>query len=208
MTNGFGNNVSQYDIRQGGKLVPKRPATVPAGTRPLGVAVSPNGRSVYVTNAGAHDNVSQYNVGADGKLTPKSPATVAAGSTRGGWHEPRWRSAYVTNQGSDTISQYNVEQAAGLTPKSPATVATGGRSAAGGGKAGRTEHLRHQSRQRQRLSVRPRPRWEADAQEPGHGRAGLGPVRLATNPPAFPRSPNEDFVKGTAKHRGADRPSP
>jgi DNA-binding beta-propeller fold protein YncE len=52
---------------------------VAAGAEPLGLAVSPDGQSVYVANQ-AGDNVSQYDVGAGGGLSPKSPATVTAGS--------------------------------------------------------------------------------------------------------------------------------
>ena len=43
-------NVSQYDVGTGGPLTPKTPATVAAGTNPIGVAVSPDGLSVYVAN--------------------------------------------------------------------------------------------------------------------------------------------------------------
>ena len=55
------------------------PATVAAGATPLGVAVSPDGGSVYVAND-SRDSVSQYDVGAGGALSPKSPATVATGA--------------------------------------------------------------------------------------------------------------------------------
>jgi DNA-binding beta-propeller fold protein YncE len=48
---------------------------VPAGTNPFGLAISANGKSVYVTNANS-DSVSQYSVGARGALSPKSQATV------------------------------------------------------------------------------------------------------------------------------------
>ena len=52
------------------------------GAAPLGVAVSPDGGSVYVTNFGippTSGSVSQYDVGAGGTLSPKTPATVVAG---------------------------------------------------------------------------------------------------------------------------------
>ena len=55
-----------------------------AGAGPFGVAVSPDGRSVYVANA-IGDTVSQYDVGAGGALQPKTPATVAAGAGPTGW---------------------------------------------------------------------------------------------------------------------------
>ena len=45
---------------------------------PSGVAVSPDGGSVYVTNHFSN-TVSQFDVGVDGTLQPKSPAMVAAG---------------------------------------------------------------------------------------------------------------------------------
>jgi DNA-binding beta-propeller fold protein YncE len=72
------STVSQFDVGTGGKLTPKSPATVAAGISPEGVAVSPDGRSVYVANNGG-GKVSQYDVGADGRLSPKSPAKVTAG---------------------------------------------------------------------------------------------------------------------------------
>ena len=54
-----------------------------AGDEPLGVAVSPDGGSLYVTNTGdffdpANDSVSQYDIGAGG-APPKNPPTVATG---------------------------------------------------------------------------------------------------------------------------------
>jgi len=70
------NSVFQFDVGRRGGLSPKRPASVPAGTSPFGLAVSADGRSVYVTNANS-DDVSQYSVGAGGRLVPKSPASVA-----------------------------------------------------------------------------------------------------------------------------------
>jgi hypothetical protein len=78
VTNAFGASITQFDIGAGGRLSPKSPATVAAGIQPIGVAVSPEGSSVYVTDT-AGDKVFQYDVGAGGRLSPKSPATVAAG---------------------------------------------------------------------------------------------------------------------------------
>jgi DNA-binding beta-propeller fold protein YncE len=76
---GSAGTVSQYDVGPGGVLSAKTPATVGTGSNPFGVAVSPDGKSVYVTND--HDNtVSQYDVGAGGGLSAKSPAIVGAGS--------------------------------------------------------------------------------------------------------------------------------
>jgi len=53
---------------------------VPAGSAPEGVAASPDGSSLYVTNNG-DSTLSQYTIGANGQLSPKQPATVPAGAS-------------------------------------------------------------------------------------------------------------------------------
>jgi DNA-binding beta-propeller fold protein YncE len=117
-------NVAQFDA-VGGALSPLAPATVPAGAAPLGIAASPDGKSVYVAN-GLDNTVSQYDVGAGG-LTPKTPATVAAPSPVGVAVSPDGKSVYVTNGifCNGTVSQFDVGAGGVLTPKSPATVAAG-----------------------------------------------------------------------------------
>jgi DNA-binding beta-propeller fold protein YncE len=121
--------VSQYTVGAGGLLVPLTPPTVPAdnlGT-PFAVAVSPNGRSVYVTNGNSSiGRVSQYDAGADGRLSPKSPPTVAAGDYPAGVAvNPRGGSVYVTNANGLSVSQYTVGAGGRLSAKNPATVAAG-----------------------------------------------------------------------------------
>jgi DNA-binding beta-propeller fold protein YncE len=71
--------VLQYAVGGGGALTPMSPAAVAAGGGPLGIAVHPDGKSVYVADA-KDGSVSQYTVGADGGLSAKSPAAVAAGN--------------------------------------------------------------------------------------------------------------------------------
>jgi hypothetical protein len=109
----------------GGALSPKSPATVATGDFPRGLAVSPDGDSVYVTSLNT-DNVFQYDAGSNGTLTPKSPATVAAGNVP--WQvtvSPDGDSVYVTNELDDTVSQYDVGAGGALAAKTPATVAAG-----------------------------------------------------------------------------------
>ena len=72
----FQGTISQYNVGSGGRLSPKTPSEVPAGDLTVGVTVSPNGRSVYVTNNNSA-TVSQYDIGGGGRLSPKSPPTVA-----------------------------------------------------------------------------------------------------------------------------------
>jgi DNA-binding beta-propeller fold protein YncE len=130
VTNEFGGTgssgtVSQYDVGPGGALSPKTPATVPTGTGPQGVAVSPDGEHVYVINE-TDRTVFQYDVGRGGALTPKSPATVATGAgPRLLTVSPDGRSVYVGNSDDNTVSQYDVGRDGALTPKTPATVAAG-----------------------------------------------------------------------------------
>jgi DNA-binding beta-propeller fold protein YncE len=132
---GLGDSISQYNVDPlTGTLSPKVPATVATGTGPLGIAVTPDGRSVYVTNFGnpvgppPGNTVSQYNVDPlTGALSPKVPATVATGlRPQGIAVTPDGKNAYVTNVGDNTLSQYTIDALTGaLSPNTPATVATG-----------------------------------------------------------------------------------
>jgi DNA-binding beta-propeller fold protein YncE len=124
-----GGTISQYDVGPGGKLAPKSPPTVFGDADPFAVAVSPDGKSVYVTNFKLEQNgsVSQFNVGPGGKLTPKSPPAVPTGEDPGGLAvSPDGRSVYVANNGSGTISQFDVGPGGKLVPKSPPTILGGG----------------------------------------------------------------------------------
>jgi hypothetical protein len=132
---GLGNTLSQYNVDPvTGALWPKVPATVATGLGPFGVAVTPDGRSAYVTNIGNElgpppgDTLSQCNVNPlTGALSPKVPATVATGTgPRGIAVTPDGRYAYVTNQGDDTVSRYNIDPSTSvLSPKNPPIVPTG-----------------------------------------------------------------------------------
>ena len=108
-TNNSSTNVSQFGVGAGGFLAPLVPPMVKAGDFPLGVAVSPNGKSLYVANVGRGDFVSQYDVGAGGQLSPKRPATVPAGVAPTGIAlavRPGGLHAYVVS--SIGVSQFNV----------------------------------------------------------------------------------------------------
>ena len=96
-------NVSQHGIGAGGGLSPYSPATVAAGEAASDVAVTPDGRSAYVTNQSG--TVSQYDVNPlTGALSPKTPATVAAGTKPFGIAvTPDGKSAYVANETDNTV---------------------------------------------------------------------------------------------------------
>ncbi|MGD9572780.1 MAG: beta-propeller fold lactonase family protein [Thermoleophilia bacterium] len=123
--------VLQYSVSSAGStLVPKaRPSVpLPAGTKAGGLAISPDGRSVYasfVTNSATTPaSVAQFDVGPGGALTPKTPAIVAAGTGPAGAVvvSADGQSVYVANAGSDTISQYDVGAGGRLTPKTVSAV--------------------------------------------------------------------------------------
>ena len=88
------------------------------------MAVSPDGRSVYVAN-GDSGSVSQYDVGAGGALSPKSPATVATGGDPDGVAVSPDGRASTSPTSQRRVSQYDVGAGGALSPKSPATVAAG-----------------------------------------------------------------------------------
>jgi DNA-binding beta-propeller fold protein YncE len=122
--------VHQFDVGADGTLAPKKPPTVSAGDGPSSVVVSPDGKSVYVTNS-VDDTVSQYDVGAGGALSPKSVPEVGAGDTPSQLAvRPGGDSAYAANSGDPTsgggsVSQYNVGADGSLSPKQPNTVPAG-----------------------------------------------------------------------------------
>jgi DNA-binding beta-propeller fold protein YncE len=125
----YSDSVSLYG-RLGGALSPIYPPlaffSVPAG--PDGIAVSPDGHSVYVilsAGTNAPGFVEQFDVGAGGGLALKTPPAVLTGAfpfdvaVSSDNH-----SVYVTNFSGNSISQYDVGAGGALTPKSPATVPT------------------------------------------------------------------------------------
>jgi len=125
--------VSQYDVGARGQLSPKNPPTAPVGPPFGSLAVSPDGKSVYVP-AEVELLVAQYDVGAGGALSPKSPAFVGAlsDSQEGVAVSPDGKSVYVANGGptarfqdTGSVSQYNIGVGGLLAPLAPASVAAG-----------------------------------------------------------------------------------
>ena len=171
-----------------GALTPKTPEAVAAGTNPLGVAVSPDGKSAYVINDYS-GNVSQYDINpATGALTPKTPAEVVAGvHPNGVAASPDGKSLYVTDYDSNTVLQYDIEPTTGvLSPKTPATVrdVPGRCSRRDRSHPRRPERLRHQRLRRHRLAVRHQrdDRAARRRRPPPKSQRALGPYAIAVGP--------------------------
>jgi DNA-binding beta-propeller fold protein YncE len=124
VSNSGSATVSQYGIGTDGGLFALSPPTVAASSYAAGVAMSPDGKSVYVACAG----VCQFDVDPlAGTLSSKTPASVAAEANP--WSvavSPNGKSAYLTNSSGNTVSQYDIDPlSGGLSPKSSPSVAAG-----------------------------------------------------------------------------------
>ena len=111
-----------------GSLLPL-PHDQTTGTNPIGVAVTPDGTSVYVANFGdgkTFGSVSEYDVAADGTLTPKTAGPVRAGRGSAGIAvNPDGKAAYVADLEDGAVSQYDIGPGGVLSPTIPGTVAAG-----------------------------------------------------------------------------------
>ena len=117
------STVSAYAINQTSGVLTSIGTPVSTGVNPMGIAVDPFGRFVYVSNFSS-STVSAYAINpASGALT--SAGTVATGSSPTGIAvDPSGRFAYVSNQNSSTVSAYSINQTSGALTAA-GTVATG-----------------------------------------------------------------------------------
>jgi YVTN family beta-propeller protein len=111
-----GNSVSAFNIGAGGALTPVAGSPFAAGTEPQGIALTPDGKFLYVANRGA-GTLSAFAVAASGALTPLVPPTAAVGTQpRGVSVTPDGHHLYVANSASDTVSAFDVAASGALTP--------------------------------------------------------------------------------------------
>lgn len=123
------STIYQYAVGADGSLTALSTPTVPSGSGPNSIVVTPNAQYVYAVNVG-DGTVSQYSIGSGGALSPLSPATVATGASAssrpfGMTLDPKGLYAYVANSTDGTISQYTIGTGGVLVPMTPATVPAG-----------------------------------------------------------------------------------
>jgi len=126
VANSGSGDVSQFEDVTGG-LSPLSPPTVSASPGASGVAASPDGGSVYVTNY-ADDTISRYAIASSGGLSFRNSTKETSGSSPGPVvvrADAGGGSAYVVNTGARSVSQYTIAPDGTLSPKSPVSVAAG-----------------------------------------------------------------------------------
>lgn len=127
-----GSDILQYDIdpRTGELSYKENAGQFGAGFIAGAVAVSPDGKSAYVTDV--FRGALQFDIDPhSGALSPKTPAIVPTGLYPEALAvSPDGKSAYFINFNNstpnNTVAQFDIDPASGvLSPKSPATVLTG-----------------------------------------------------------------------------------
>jgi 6-phosphogluconolactonase (cycloisomerase 2 family) len=119
---GPNGGVSVYSIAPDASLTPApcSPAINCSAPSPFGLAVTPSGRFLYVTNPAPTNTVSVFSIGADGTLTPVPCSPVANCNTgmdpAGVAVTPSERFLYVTNDGASSVSAFAIGANGSLTP--------------------------------------------------------------------------------------------
>lgn len=120
---GAGYNGTQlflFKINADGTLTPLSPASVPTGQASQGVAVTPNGQFVYVsddTTFTAPGNIWQFKRNADGSVSALAPHTVPTQNSPNLLTvDPAGTFLYVPAARSDTVQVFRINADGTLTP--------------------------------------------------------------------------------------------
>lgn len=117
----------QYAINGDGSLSALSPATLTAGTNPVGLVMDPAGRYVYAAGQG-NTTIYQYSVGSNGVLSANgtiSPSNAPSWFAIDGTGKYLY-SATNTTSANIPISQFSIGSTGTLSALSPATVAQTG----------------------------------------------------------------------------------
>lgn len=132
VANSAANSVSGYSIAVDGSLSPVPGSPFSTGSLPdlmksNGVAVTPDGEHLYVTNLGAGGSVSAFSIATDGSLSPVAGSPFDAGPTaRPVSVTPDGRYLYVGNATGEDISVYSIATDGGLSQVAGSPFATEG----------------------------------------------------------------------------------
>ncbi len=125
--------ISGYTIGQGGALTAIALGTLTTGDEPDGIAISPNGEYLYVTNQGSstgENGISGYTIGQGGALTAITSGTTMTGDSPIEIAiSPNGDHRYATNSsstGANGISGYTIGTGGALTAISSGTTTTAG----------------------------------------------------------------------------------
>jgi YVTN family beta-propeller protein len=101
--------VSEFTIGAGGELASSGAPFYTHGAYPSYLAVSPNGKYIYVANDAASGSVAEFLVNPNGSLTNLSPTPVSAGAgPQGIAISPNGQHVYVANELDNTVSIFDV----------------------------------------------------------------------------------------------------
>jgi len=126
------DSVSAYSIALNGSLSPVTGSpfstgNAPGGMSSNGVALTPDGAHLYVTNMGGGGSVSAYSVAADGSLSPVAGSPFDAGATaRPVSVTPDGKFLYVGNATSEDLSAYSIGTDGALSPVAGSPFSTEG----------------------------------------------------------------------------------
>ncbi len=123
--------ISAFTIGTDGSLTAITSGTFDTGNTPAGIAISPNGNYLYVTNYGSTGatGISAYSIGAGGALTAITSGTFGTGSAPASVAvSADGNYLYVANMdstGANGISAYRIGTGGALTAITSGTFATG-----------------------------------------------------------------------------------
>ncbi len=122
----LGESVSAFSISSGGNLDELAGSPfLTGGTEPLGVAMTPEGRYLYVTSLGS-ESVSAFSVAPDGSLSAIPGSPFAAGF--GPWGtaiSPDGKHLYVVDAGTGCVAAFSIASDGSLSTVSGSPFATG-----------------------------------------------------------------------------------
>jgi len=129
-TNGI-NGISAYTIGSNGALTAIGSGTFTTGPSPIGIAISPNGNYLYITNYSSvgTNGISAFTISSDGSLSAITSGTFTTGvNPIAVAVSPNGSYLYVTNHGStgtNGISVFSIGSDGALTAVTTGTFATG-----------------------------------------------------------------------------------